>query len=66
MVTNFDAAPMDTSLKLSFGRHVPELLRGELLRLVTFPVLGIFQLLPFWQNFSTVAYKKIVYIVSKF
>ena len=38
-----------------------ELLKEELLRLVTFPVLGIFQLLNFWQNLSTVAYKAVAY-----
>ena len=38
-----------------------ELLKEKLLRLVTFPVLGIFQLLNFWQNLSTVAYKAVAY-----
>ena len=42
-----------------------ELLKEELLRLVTFPVLGIFQLLNFWQNLSTVAYKKMCIEPSK-
>ena len=60
-VTYFDIAPMGTSVRLSFGRHIPELLRGELLRLVKFPVLAIFQLLNFWQNLTTVAYKAVAY-----
>ena len=34
-----------------------DLFKEELLRLVTFPVLDIFQLLHCWQNLSTIAYK---------
>ena len=33
----------------------------ELLRVVKFSVLGIFELLNFCQNLSTVAYKPVVY-----
>ena len=40
---------------------ITELLKEELLRFVTFPVLVIFQLLNFWQNLSTVAYKAVAY-----
>ena len=42
-------------------KNVKELFKEELLRLVTFSVLGIFQLLNFWQNLSTVAYKAVAY-----
>ena len=33
----------------------------ELLRVVKISVLGIFELLNFWQNLSTVAYKPVAY-----
>ena len=33
----------------------------ELLRVVKFLVLGIFELLNFWQNLSTVVYKPVAY-----
>ena len=43
------------------SRVSTELLKEKLLRVVIFPVLGIFQLLNFWQNLSTVAYKAVAY-----
>ena len=43
------------------SRVSTEFLKEKLLRVVIFPVLGIFQLLNFWQNLSTVAYKAVAY-----
>ena len=40
---------------------MPSFSKEELLRLVTFSVLGIFQLLNFRLNLSTVAYKAVAY-----
>ena len=37
------------------------LLKEELLRLVIFSVVSIFQLLNFWQNLSILAYKAVAY-----
>ena len=40
---------------------MPSVSKEELLRLVTFSVLAIFQLLNFRENLSTVAYKAVAY-----
>ena len=47
--------------KFLFSEYIKKKEKKKLLRVVKFSVLGIFELLNFWQNLSTVAYKPVAY-----